>query len=349
MSHRFILGLLLLLNACATHRAPLVSPSETFGMPAGSPMDITRAEKVHALARSLQEGQDYSPRGLFQKAHGDFIEDSTRYTPTAQIAGLHQPTNGFNHYREGDFDLSELSFEMTTDPKNGFATVVGPDTAILVGGHAASRHYKSDLKKGGSVVKDETVYEFSIDIGVHHFVDENLMISGTFSPGAYSDFDRTLTTGDWQFLGSALVTYRQTEDMFVKAGVVVSRDFDDAPVYPVVGFSWLMPGDMRVDVLFPQKAEVSWLASPTLVLHVGLELEGNEYSVRSGGSRFVLHAQEARAVFGGIYRINDRVSLIARTGAALFGDYDIPASDGKEIGGALDPAFFAMVGIGIDF
>lgn len=301
---------------------------------------------VDPLSRdaSYLSTQDYSPRALYMDAHGDFTSKMGRFQP--MISGSLTWLPGASLVgKSGEFDQGWVQ----ADAKIPFIT--GTDTSLTAGAYFDARRFEVD--RSFRSVPDETVYAAGIHFGASHFAEDDLLLSALISPGVYSDWDGTLHRRDWQFNGNALATYRTSDDVFLKGGVMWSQDFKDVGAFPLLGVSWLFHPRWRLDVLLPKKVEVSWNPSPAIILHTGVDLEGNRYRVRgplsSGKPTDDLWAQEITLTAGGIYRFSDNISLFSRVGGAMAGDYKFTNTLGQRVGGSLDPTFLVEVGFGIDF
>ncbi len=87
----------------------------------------------------------------------------------------------------------------------------------------------------------------------------------------------------------------------------------------------------------------------------GAEVDGAEYHVRtslaSGRQRDDMRVQEVTTYLGFVHRFTDYLSLSAKAGAVLAGDYDL--TNGRtgydKVDGALDQAVFAHVTFGVDW
>lgn len=288
--------------------------------------------------------QDYSPRAIYMDAHGDFVAKMDRFQP--MISGsLTWLPNASLKGKSGEFDQAWID----ADARIPFVT--GTDTSLTAGAFFDARSFETNAAFRS--IPDETVYAAGIHLGASHFAEDDLLLSAQVSPGVYSDWDGSLTRRDWQFNGHALATYRAQEDLFLKGGVMWSQDFKDVGAFPLAGVAWLFHPRWRLDVLLPKKIEVSWNPNPAIILHTGVELEGNRYRTRlpatAGKAASDLWAQEITLTAGGIYRFSDNISAFGRFGGALAGDHTFSNTLGQRIGGSLESTFLFEVGFGIDF
>jgi hypothetical protein len=339
---------LAVLAACATRIDPRTDfaplPSEAAAPAIGGDrpaQDPERPPTPQPDASYLDE-QDYRPRTLYLDAHGDFIAKMKRFEPTIRGSFTWLPEGSIKG-DPGDFDQGWVR----SDARIPF--ISGTETAIVAGGYFDVRHFNPDSTFG---LPNQTAYAVGVNIGVNQFLTDDLMLSGIWSPGVYSDLDGTLTHKDWQFNGEVLATYRAHDTLFFKGGAIHSRDFKDIDAFPVFGLSWLFHPRWRFDLLAPKNVEFSWNPTPAIILHAGVDLEGNRYRVRApvsaGKTAADLWAQEITVTGGAIYRFNDYFSIFARSGTTIAGDYKF-GPFGSSQNGTLEATFLLEGGIGIDF
>ncbi len=287
---------------------------------------------------------DYSERAMFNQGHGDFILKATRFRPSIQTSLMLLPESDVTS-EAGDFQL--LHF-------NGDARVhipMDPDNYAIVGGEIGFRRYQFD--GGAAGAHDDTYYNLSANLGAGFFVEDNLLIEAILSPGIYSDLDGSLHSDDWKFFASGLATFRQDDNLFLKAGLEYSELFRDLNLVPLLGVSWLIDEEWRVDVLAPRYAEVSYAPDTQTTIFFGFDIDGDEYRVRApssaGAGKTNISVQEIRWGIGAQYRFTDELSGYARVGTTLAGDYKVSDGTGAKFDGSIEPQAFLEVGMGWDF
>lgn len=290
------------------------------------------------------QDEDYSPSGMFMSAHGDFMLKRRRFQPMASADILWQPNSDVSS-EPGDFNLTQYDI----DAKVPIA--IDPDAYLELGGYFGARHYDTS---SSFAMPSETFYDLGLYLGGGGFVNDDLLIEGSFYPGIYSDFDGTLTHSDYQWYFDALAVWRTQEDLFWKFGLTHDGIFKDVEVYPLLGVSYVINSQWRLDILLPRSAEISFTPdpeSPKTIVLAEVTLDGNQYEAHSvavsGGS--ATHVQEIRVGLGGIYRFNDMFSLFGRIGATVGGDYELTDGNGSYATGTLDPALYLSLGFGLDF
>ncbi len=308
-----------------------------------------------ALEAAAQE-PDYSMRGMFQQAHGAFMAGRNRYEPMMSV-GVSLFPNARVNGEPGSFDLIVPTFDAD------LPIVVSPEGYIMLGAYYESRHYIFTSSTG---LADETLYRTGAKLGFGTFLGQDTLLEVEFQPGLFSDADSTLHTEDWDAPSFALLTHRLADGIYGKIGVRYNEIYADANVLPYIGISWDITGSMamgeyapedswRLDVMFPEYAELSYWPTPDTGFSLGALVQGAEYHVRSstatGRQRDDLRVQEVLAYLGFVHRFSDNFSFGLRSGVTLAGDYELTNGQGTfmPVDGALDQTFFAHASIGIDW
>lgn len=323
---RFWLGACtLLLTACAT-----VSKHDDYGP---------------AAPQDGQGSRDYSPSGLFAERHGAYTTRAKRYEPKIFARYTLLP-NAKVTSEPGSFDMQEVRVQ------GDVPIVLDPDSYLTLGGEL--RHRKYSLTNNILGASDDDVFVVGARIGAGVFVNDDVLLEGMFRPGLYSDLDGTLTNKDWQWFGHGLATFRVREDIFLKAGVAVSQDFEDVDVIPLGGIAWVLNEQFRLDVLLPHRLEASWSPNAGVTtVHVGAYLQGDQYRVHSsaatGKRRVDWQTQEIWASAGLNHRLSDYLSVFGEVGTLIAGDNKLRDGTSQSYTGALEPSFFFNVGVGLDF
>jgi hypothetical protein len=294
------------------------------------------------LENALPQDDDrYSVAALFNQAHGEFMQKGFQFRNNLRASYGYQFETGIS----GDDD------NMQFDDANAEAFMpftVDPDMMLILGARYGQRRYQFDTP-AGSNASDETVYEAAFHVGFGRFFSEDLYVEAMFRPGAYTDFDGTLHSEDWRFYGDVIATYRFDPGFYGKIGGVYDGTFSDSPGFPVVGFGLILSDTFRMDLLAPKYVELSWIPDAAWIIKGGLSLDGERYSLRppkgaANGDRYTVWTQELELYVDATMRLNDSLSFYGRGGMTLTGDYDWGA-----FSGAIDPAPFFEVGVGLNF
>ena len=310
---------------------------------------------LDSFRSSLPAAQDpdYTMRGLFQQAHGDFMMKRERFDPKIKFTGEWMPTMSVDG-EEGHFDLTTVAGDIE------IPLMVSTDAYINVGAYGEGRYYNMDGFGGTPTppiepAGDEILSAIGAKLGVGWFASDDMLVEIQTEPGVWSDLDGTLHSDDYRFYSKALLTWRTGDEFFFEIGARYNEVYKDAPYLPYLGFSWAIGETMRVDVLLPETAEFSFWPSGDTGFLFGLDISGGRYEVRTskalGDTRDETYVQEIVVYAGMIFRLNDAMSLDFRGGAVVAGDYKW--NTGQEgfntIDGTLEPAAFLAASIGFDF
>lgn len=282
------------------------------------------------------QGEDpYTRPKLFQKHHGDFMNRRERYTPMLGFTGSWMPNASISG-EDGHFD--ELGYGVDANlPWN-----VSTDGYLMFGGYYHARKYNfRGMGESGDRLTDETLHEAGIKLGFGAFLDEQgtVLLEMQTNPGIFSDLDGGAHHQDFDYPSFALLTFRPDENFFFKLGVRYNQVYEEAPWLPLLGFSWEISGGSpsgtgertnsgwRLDVLLPERAEVSYWPTGSLGFMAGCEVSGAQYYMRSsidtGKQRDYVQIQEIVGYGGMCYRVTNGLSLMGRAGVTLAGDYDL--------------------------
>ena len=287
-----------------------------------------------------QDGQDYTVSGMFTRTHGEYLQEAFGYRPSIRAYYGRQAAAELTG-EGGDFDFDEYRIE------SELWAPVDPDSFLILGGNFGARDYQFD---GIPTLNDETLFEASAKVGYGRFLDEDLLITATFEPGLYTDFDGTMKSEDWQFLGRATATWRAAERIYLKGGLVVDRTFKNTPLYPTIGANWVFADNWRLDVMVPQHFVLQYTPSAEWVFTGGLLLQGDQYEMGNAGFKSrAVHAQEFRLFLDGVFRVNDNLGLRGRFGGTIAGHYDIDTPGGSDFDGTIEPAVFFELGVDWSF
>lgn len=295
---------------------------------------------------------DYTMRGLFQQAHGEFMLKRERFDPKIKFTGEWMPTMAVDG-EEGHFDLTTLAGDIE------IPLMVSTDAYINVGAYGEGRSYDMNDFGGttgvGRPAGDEILSAVGAKLGVGWFASDDMLVEIQTEPGVWSDLDGTLHSDDYRFYSKALLTWRTGDEFFFKIGARYNEIYEEAPYLPYLGFSWAIGETMRLDVLLPETAEFSFWPSGDTGFLFGVDVGGGRYEVRTteanGSTRDETYVQEIIVYGGVIFRLSDAMSLDFRGGAVVAGDYKWNTGEVgfDTIEGTLEPAAFVSASIGFDF
>ena len=277
----------------------------------------------------------------FRSAHSEFMDQRERHQPMAQLRFQLMPHAGISG-RPGSFDL----FHYIADLDAPLA--VSADTCLNVGGMFELRDYRADNLGG---FDDTRLYAAAARLGVTTFLSDDLLLEAKVLPGFWTDWKGALNSDAFDIPTSILATDRVAADCFLKVGVRYNEVFPQHTVLPWLGVTWLPSDTVRVDVLAPEKVEVSLWLRRDLGLLLGGEVQGAEYRARTPSGRHSdLRVQEDFVYTGAVLRC-DHSSVAARIGATVAGDYrldDSPVAS-QHVDGTLKTGLFVEITFGLDF
>jgi hypothetical protein len=289
-------------------------------------------------------GSPSSDQELFVAAHGEFGRAARGSAPMIKVSALHVP-DGEVHNEPGEFDLTHYALDATVP------IPIGRDTFLIAGAHAGARDYEFTPAVIGAA--DEVLYNAGIRFGIGHFVEDELLVQGYWQPSIYSDLDGSLESEDLKlWYGAVLAVKRTSPGWFWKGGLAFT-DAVDSGVLPIAGFSWIIDPQWRVDFLFPRNAEVAYSPDPDWIFSTGLDLESDEFHVRStaatGKAERDIHVQDLRAFVGAQRRLGPNASVFAKIGTNVVGHYDWSYGAGPDYDGTLERGVYGQVGFGWSF
>ena len=309
-------------------------------------------------AGETPQGDEYSLHSLFQQHHGDFMNRRERFRPQIQLGASFWPNQRIKD-EPGSFDM--IGYHADIDAP----VLVSPDGYLKFGAYYQGRRYQFSSAFGsrGNIgnIPDDTLHAAGVKLGFGVFLDDagNVLFEAETRPGAWSDLDGTLHHEDFDFPSHAMFTLRAMDNLFFKVGARYNQVFEDAPWLPILGISWEIVDGFRLDLLAPERVELSYWTSPAFGILFGAEVWGAEYHVRTSlqgqennpPGRANARVQEVVTYLGLVNRINDYTSFAARAGLVVAGDYDLTSgANGFDYAdGALDQGFFADFSFGVNF
>lgn len=280
----------------------------------------------------------------FARSHGNFLVGASHPAPTFKLHASFQPEVGIED-NDVKVDLVKVKARL------GKVYGVTEDVAITAGFNFGLRNYLFDGVGNFGTDLDENLYEIAVDLGVNWFVNEKLLLSATFRPGIFSDLDSSLEADDWQFQGTAVGTYRLNKNWFVKLGVAIGEDFDKTNVIPIGGFTWVASDQLRIDVLLPRAATLTWQPweNHSLLIVPGLHLEGQQYHVSTALGDGDIQIQDIRLDVTASYEVSDGARISLSVGSNFRGKYEVEGDAGFEDDADQDPSVYLAIGFGANF
>lgn len=326
-------GLLCFVTACS---APFRAPGDHISSNTGA--GGTRAD----VASTETPSQQYSPGNLFMKKHGEFMLAREPWRPDVMIS-LSGMSDAEIKNENGDFNLIHGAFDSE-------GRVYFDENSYLTLGATYEQH-RYTFSSGATGANDDRLTQASVQIGFGYFVDDRTLVEANFEPGVYSDFSGTIHHGDWQLYANALLTYELDRSIYLKIGVEHSGLFRDLDAFPLLGVSWKIDDTFRFDLLAPKSARLTANLSKDSALNLSLDLDGGEYRIRQlqNSTQRTVNVQALELSLGGHHHVSQMLSIHARIGTTLLGDYSWGDNLGNLYDGSLEPQLFAEIGMGWDF
>ncbi|MFY9341584.1 MAG: DUF6268 family outer membrane beta-barrel protein [Planctomycetota bacterium] len=353
-SARVVLGACLFAASVAA-QAPATSFRTASGNEGRIAPDDFGLRPIGERLQNPQDPVDYSLVGQFRTAHGEFMDRRERYVPDIDLRTRILPNQRING-EPGSFDM--IGYDLDARAR----AVIATEAYLTVGAYYLGRRYNTSNGFGtagngaGNGIGDETLVGAGLHLGFGVFLDDNWLLELETSPGAWSDLDDGLHREDFDFPSQGLLTIRALDNFFFKIGARYNQVYEDAPWLPVLGFGWEVVDGFRLDILAPERLELSFWPSNGFGILFGAGVTGAEYHVHTAesiGQRANLRVQEVVSYLGFVSQLNDHASFGGRLGIVVAGDYDLtsgrttPAFNRAE--GALDQGFFAEFSFGISF
>jgi hypothetical protein len=141
------------------------------------------------------------------------------------------------------------------------------------------------------------------------------------------------------------------DQWFLKLGVAVGEDFDQTRVVPVGGFAWVSSDRLRVDVLLPRAATITWQPwqKRSLLVVPGIYLEGQQYHVDTAAGDADIQIQDIRFDVTASYEVSEGARVSLSVGSNFRGKYEVEGDGGFEENADQDPSAYVAIGFGANF
>ena len=275
----------------------------------------------------------------FARAHGKFLMGATQPAPEFVLNFSYQPDVGTED-KNIQTDLVKVKTRL------GTVFGVNEDVAIVTSLNYGLRSYAFD----GSTL-DVSLHEIALELGVNWFLSDRILLSATFRPGIFSDLDESLTGDDIQYQGTAVGTYQWSDKLFFKLGAAVREDFDKLSVVPVAGVTWVSSDQLRVDVLLPRFATITWQTwvNSSILIVPGLHLGGQQYHVDTALGDGDVQIQDIRFDITASYEVAEAARVSLSVGSNFRGKYEVEGDGGFKAKADQDPSVYLAVGLSSNF
>lgn len=283
-------------------------------------------------------------RDRFVADHRNFFRLLWSDRPDLSVNYLFQPENDEDG-GPGSFDLQLLRV------RSEFAFPTEPDFFFRFGGDYDYRAYDfKEVRGARTATSSELLHRIVLKIGAGSFINDNLLLTGQYRPGIYSDLDDGISDDDIRHFGDGLLAYRLNPGAQLVGGVAYDETFDDAPLYPLIGFRMRSEsGQFGISLTFPVEAKISYSFDTKLQAYGGYWISGDSYRINqsSGSFGFDTQIQDRHLGVGLNYWFSSSVNLNAELGASLGSRLEFKAASAGQFADELDPTGYLTVGVGV--
>ncbi|MFN8389289.1 MAG: DUF6268 family outer membrane beta-barrel protein [Bdellovibrionota bacterium] len=227
---------------------------------------------------------------------------------------------------------------------------IGSDQYFRIGGAYSARVYDFKEVRGASTSTDSnTLHAANVLAGLGSFVTKNLLVAGDATLGTYSDFDGGLEEEDFRIYGEAEAVYRVNPGAELLAGLRWNEDFDDAPIYPIMGLRLLSEdGKLNISLTAPVELRVGYSIHPDIELFGRVGVAGEEYRISSGSrENFKVHLQERRAGLGVNWWLGGHFKLGCEAGVSFGDEFKFKTESPGQFENDLKPGGYLIANAGI--
>lgn len=281
----------------------------------------------------------------FPEAHRDFFQLLGPSTTELTVRYLFQPETQ-DEDGPSEFDLHQ--FQGTLD----FPVPVSSDSYYRFGGeYQLGRYDFTNAGVGNSRLDEEDLHKIELSFGMGTFLNEEMLITGSLTPGIYSDMNGGLDEDDFKFQGMGMLVYRMNPTAQLLAGIKWSEDFDDYPLFPILGMRLLSEnGLVHLNLTLPLEARLGYNFSTNAQAYTGFWISGDEYQVSfDQDDEFHLQNQERRFGVGVLVWLNDRIQVSIEGGALMGGVFEFKKENPGQFEDEVDPTGYLAGSLGLAF
>ena len=280
----------------------------------------------------------------FSRSHGDFFRlflgDRSDISFTYRFEPQTEEESGPGEY---ELNLFRLEGEVPLPQDRDFF--------LRAGGVYEARRYEFSAVRSAKVAPStEILHTAALRLGAGLFFGDDLLLTGSATLGAYSDFSGSLDDQDFDVQGEVLLVYRLNPGAQIVAGVANTKEFEDVDILPLFGVRLLSEdGKVHISITAPRDVTVSYAFNPELRLYGGGWLSGNEYRVDIDGEEFNVAIRERRFGIGLQWLLGQRLRFTLEGGLLIGSELDFRTEDAGQFEGDLDTAPYLGAGLGFSF
>lgn len=280
----------------------------------------------------------------FVNAHGNFFRLFYPSKSELKLGYRYQPENDEKD-GPGEFDLNNFFGELD------LPLPVSRDRFFRFGFDFDARLFDfSPPSRAATSTHSETFYSGALNLGMGHFINDDFLITGQASLGAYSNFEDSLDEKDLRGSNQWLLVYNLNPVTQLVAGFEYSERFDDTPILPIGGLRLQSTdGQVHISITVPIEATVTINLQPEFSIYAGGWIDGDEYRVEINELDFNAQYFDVLVGAGFRYWVGEHINLGAEMGASVASELEFKVDDPGQFDGDLEPAPYVRGTMGIAF
>jgi len=195
-----------------------------------------------------------------------------------------------------------------------------------------------DGPTGHDPVLPPQLYKLATDVELGFRWSENVLLSFAVTPGFWTDF-KGIETEDFRLPARALVAYKYSDGLYVSAGVIYTANYY-RNILPTVGIIWDATDRWRFEFVAP-RGRVVYRLHEELQFYVGLEGDGDTYTIRTNGEVERMQYRDYRLFSGTEIATWERASVFLETGYSFNRRIRTQLQEDRN----LDNAFYLRMGL----
>lgn len=240
-----------------------------------------------------------------------------------------------------EFDSRQLDLNLS------FPFPLKDDWFIALGGDIGRQDLS--FSNSSSFKSDTELYDLFGQVDLGHFLNNHLFFQGSAGVGIFSDFEADFADS-LQFKGQAQLVWRLNPGAQLLAGLRYSQDFEDTPLFPLIGIRLQdTEGRLHLSLTFPLEAQVSFHLDGERELFLKASLKGNEYElepnrVASLPDTVEVYQREQRLSIGYRQWFGHHFALAFEAGGTPGSMFELQANGTRDFtDGDLDTTWFASL------
>jgi len=191
-----------------------------------------------------------SPFTRFRANHSDFT--------TVYLQQMNLLAGSYLNQTDTDAKDGTGAFSLQILKAEGALPIIGlnEDLGFRLTGEIASREYT--FGKDASEFGMDSYFDVVVAPELWYFFSNHFLLIGHIEAGAYSDLDGNTNGEDFRLFGGGRFVYRLESGLQLLAGAIVSEDFQDYSVIPILGLRWIHSSErLRVSMTLPLEITIA--------------------------------------------------------------------------------------------